>query len=198
MNHDCNGSDWVLFVPLLFGLFVGFVAAGAWLFPASTFMSHLLYDRYPEKRDASRLQLLFGYTREEMGPLSLWSTRIIASLGAISFGTLGASLIASAFRDCGKLHLPIPQSLQISFELRYWPPMLLFIAGALGFAAYYLPKIRPQRQIAFVVFVAAWSFAASEAAAFHVGPTAKTWFALSLAIWLACAISTWRWRAQTR
>jgi hypothetical protein len=74
--------------------------------------------------------------------------------------------------------------------------MLLFIAGALGFAAYYLPKIRTERQIVFVGLAAGWSFAASQAAAFHQGVVANTWGILAFVLWIAFAITGWRWRVQ--
>lgn len=196
MTYECTGSDWVNFLPLIGGLFFGALAVGAWFFPNRPFMWHLLYERYPEQRDASRLQSFFGYTREEMGPVNLWSTRVIATLGALLFGGLGIGRIVSAFTVCGGLHLPFPHSIQIGIGFRYWPPMLLFIAAALGFAVYYIPKIKLNRQVLFVVLVAAWAFAGSEAAAFHVGPIANTWGLLAFAIWIAFAIGTWRWRVQ--
>lgn len=142
------------------------------------------------------MQSIFGYTREEMGPVNLWSARIIATFGALLCCGVCTVFIASAFTNCGGLNLPLPHNVEIAIGLRYWPPMLLFIAGALAFAVYYLPKIEVSRQVLFVVLVAAWAFAGSEAAAFHTGPIANTWGVLAFAIWITLAIGTWRWRAS--
>lgn len=194
--RECTGSDWVDFILIAVGLLWGCLAAGAWFRPDSPFMSHLLYDRYPTEREASRFQSAVGYTRENMGPVSLWSTRVFATVGMLLFGGIGIGLIVSGFTQCGGLNLPTAEHIQVGLSFRYWPPMLLFIAGALAFATYYLPKIKPERQAAFVVLVAGWSFAGSEAAAFHVGPIANTWGLLAFAVWIIFALGTWRWRAQ--
>ena len=192
MTFDCTGSDWARILPLIFGLLLGALATGAWFFPNRPFMWRFLYERYPEQRGANRMQSLFGYTREEMGPVSLWSTRVIATLGALLFGGLGIYGSVSALTACG---LPLPNSIQIGIGFRYSPSMLLFIAAALAFAAYYIPKIKLNRRILFAVLNVAWAFAGSEAATFHVGPIATTWGLLAFAIWIVFAIGAWRWRA---
>ncbi len=196
MTYDCTGSDWASFVPLIGGLFFASFAAGAWFWANTPFMSWLLYDQYPTERNASRIQLLLGYTREGMASLSLWSTRIFATFGALLFGGIGAALIVGAFQQCGGLHLPLPHSVQVGIGFRFWSPMLLFIAGALAIASIRLPRIEEERKPIFMALVGFWAFAASEAVAFGNGPNATGWGIVAIATWLAAAVGTWRWRAQ--
>jgi len=71
------------------------------------------------------------------------------------FGGIGVGLIVSAVTQRADLDLSAAHHFQVGLAFRYWPPMLLFIAGALAFAVYYLPKIKTERQVACVALVAA-------------------------------------------
>lgn len=196
MTFECAASDWPDFLPVIIGLVWVAFAVGAWFFPNSPFMWRIIYERYPEERNATRLQLFFGYTREELGSFSLWSCRIIPMIGALIFGGFGLTILVLKFQQCGRLSLPIAHTLSVGVGFRYWPPMIAFVAAALIVAVAYLPKIQANRRILFFGLFLAWGFAGSEAAAFHIGPVANTWGLLAVLSFFGLAFGMWQWRAQ--
>ncbi len=193
MTQPCEG---VLLVMGPFmagvGLFTIAVAVATWLYPRSRFVEQNLYARYPPRAEADPVSRFFGLTREQAGPMNLWTTRIVGPFAGVGFFMFGVALTSSAVRCAADYH-QIP-SLVGPVEFRYWPPMIAFMAVAVLIGAFRAWRRSPSELALTVLGMACWSFAAAEAAAFHTGIQAERWGAVAVVLFALGVPAGWLWR----
>ncbi|MBV8722600.1 MAG: hypothetical protein JO277_10640 [Candidatus Eremiobacteraeota bacterium] len=141
-------------------------------------MQAMFVNVYPTESEADPLSVAFGNTRERRGQSVLIGFRFIGPIfGAIFFAVGIMSVIASA--HCGIRGVDV-RPLFGGLEVRFWPPMLVFvaIAGLIGLNAGW--KLSPVFRVSIAVLTMLWAFMGAEAAAYHIGTMANRWGVFSI------------------
>lgn len=190
MIGQCPG---VLLVMGLFfagmGLFTIALAVATWLYPNSSFVERNVYARYRPRAEADAISRFLGLTREQAGPMNLWSTRLIGPFFGAAFFMVGVALTSSEVRCAIDYHQFPP--LIGPLEFRFWPPMTAFMAVAVVIGASRAWRRSPLELTLTLLWSACWSFAAGEAAAFHTGVQAERWGAIAVVVFVFGALAAW-------
>lgn len=181
----------VVMGPLLvgFGVFALYCGIMAWRRPESRFIQGQLFDRYEPEDAAGPVSRFFGLTRERAGPWNLAGWRILGPLNGTIFVVVGIWITVAQIL-CG-FHLPDLRPLIGPVEVTYWAPSIPFIGFAMAIAVWRSYRSGIGWCIADTILVAAFAFAASEAAAYHVGIQANRWFTLAIVPLVATALLYW-------
>jgi hypothetical protein len=131
----------------------------------------------------------FGLTKESAGSRDLGVWRVLGPLNGTIFVVVG-TWITIAQIQCG-FHLPDLRPLIGPVEVTYWAPSVPFIAFAMAIAVSRSYRSGIGWCIADTTLVAAFAFAAAEAAAYHIGIQANRWFALAIVPLVATGLLYW-------
>src|SRR5579885_3002885 len=198
MVFDCTGSSLPEFMMIAAGL--SFLAIGltAWFRPDPPLIRWLCFQRYPDVNRADVLERALGLTRQTMGPVALWHTRIVATLGGLLFAGVGVAILVADAAQCGHLNLALHlPRLTSGIRIKFFWPMVPFAVIAFVLGLYQATKLRSLKyQLAFLALITAWALASGEAAAFHVGSDANKWAIIAFASFFVAALVAWTGRRK--